>query len=260
MKKAISFILVFALIVGAVSLYKINFVGTHSTDSETLRQLEIISQSNEQAGKILEHYKRYPSSLIELAVRNPETTDFVFNYTQRRNYNDPTLTAGDLKTERQMPLFLQWDKRWGYTEYNKNFMALSGCGPTAVSMAAVYLTGDLSLSPKKIAEFSEENGYCSAGNGTCWTLMSEGCGKLGLNAEEIPLVRGLIFEKLENGQPIICHVGKGDFTTTGHYIVFTGIKDGKIRVNDPNSIKNSDKLWDYEDIKDQIRNMWAISK
>ena len=44
------------------------------------------------------------------------------------------------------PLFLQWDPRWGYTEYGEDsFLGLSGCGPTCLSMVLYYLTGDKSL-------------------------------------------------------------------------------------------------------------------
>ena len=50
----------------------------------------------------------------------------------------------------------------------------------------------------------------------------------------------------------------GDFTTSGHYIVLAGIEDGKYRVNDPNSYANSEKLWSYEQIEGQIRNLWSI--
>ena len=63
---------------------------------------------------------------------------------------------------------------------------------------------------------------------------------------------------LEAGQLIICIMGPGVFTTTGHYIVLTGVEDGKFQVNDPNSRENSQKLWDYDEFADQIRNLWAI--
>ena len=55
-------------------------------------------------------------------------------------------------------------------------------------------------------------------------------------------------------------MGPGDFTTTGHFIVLTGTKNGMICINDPNSVKNSEKLWDYEQIKGQIKNIWVIRK
>lgn len=66
-----------------------------------------------------------------------------------------------------------------------------------------------------------------------------------------------IIRNLEVGNPIICIMGPGDFTTSGHYIVMTGYVDGKIKVNDPNSPTKSEKLWDYDEIKDQIRNLWV---
>ena len=63
---------------------------------------------------------------------------------------------------------------------------------------------------------------------------------------------------LNKGQPIICSVGPGDFTTEGHFILLEGIKDEKIIINDPNSLKRSNKLWKYEDIESQIKNLWVF--
>ena len=34
----------------------------------------------------------------------------------------------------EIPLFLQWDERWGYRSYGGDFLAVTGCGPTALSM------------------------------------------------------------------------------------------------------------------------------
>ena len=64
---------------------------------------------------------------------------------------------------------------------------------------------------------------------------------------------------LEAGHPVILALGAGDFTTAGHYIVLTGVEDGRFRVNDPNSPVRSQKLWSYEELEGQIRNIWEIS-
>ena len=64
---------------------------------------------------------------------------------------------------------------------------------------------------------------------------------------------------LEEGKPVILALGPGDFTTTGHYIVLAGIEEEGYRVNDPNSRENSKKLWTYEQLEKQIRNIWEIS-
>ena len=82
--------------------------------------------------------------------------------------------------------------------------------------------------------------------------------ELGLDVTEIPLVKKRITDNLEVGNPIICAMGEGNFTTSGHYIVLVGLEDGLIRVNDPNSYANSEKLWSYEELEGQIRNLWVI--
>ena len=38
----------------------------------------------------------------------------------------------------------------------------------------------------------------------------------------------------------------------------TGYENGKIKINDPNSFANSEKQWDYDDICNQINNLWVI--
>ena len=149
---------------------------------------------------------------------------------------------------------------WGYQDYGSSCIAITGCGPTCLAMVGYYLTGDSNMSPDQIAKFAQQNGYYSSGSGSSWTLISEGAAQLGLTATELPLVKKKITNALEEGNPVILAMGPGDFTTTGHYIVLTGVKDGKFQVNDPNSRLRSRKLWSYEELEDQIRNIWAISR
>ena len=58
--------------------------------------------------------------------------------------------------------------------------------------------------------------------------------------------------------PKLPNIISGDFTKKGHFIVMTGIENGKIKINDPNSIENSNKLWNFDDISSQINNLWAM--
>ena len=198
---------------------------------------------------------RIPRSLRELQERNPETKEFV------RGYSNHVQSPVDLSgyDRENIPLFLQWDPQWGYENYGSDMMAITGCGPTALAMVGFYLTGDPAFSPDQVAHFAEQNGYYRWGHGSSWTLISEGGEKLGLSVEEIPLWEPTILEILQNHHPIICAVGPGDFTSDGHYIVLTGEENGKISVNDPNSKKNSQKLWTYENLAPQIQNLWVLS-
>ena len=201
----------------------------------------------------------YPEELRELLQRNPETEAFVLHYPLDKDKTVDVDLSGYDRTD-GVPLFLQWDRQWGFLDYGSKPAALTACGPTCLSMAAWYLTGDDSFSPDRMMEFAEENGYYSPGSGSSWTLISEGAVRLGFDVTEIPLVKSRIFDNLDVGNPIICVMGPGDFTSSGHYIVLVGVEDGLLRINDPNSIKNSEKLWKFEDIESQFRNLWVIRK
>ena len=202
-------------------------------------------------------FAQYPRSLVELLERNAETESFVLNYPLRQE-QETDLSRYD--REAGVPLFLQWDPMWGYEKYGSDFLAVTGCGPTCLAMAGYYLTGSEEMNPGQIAAFAEKNGYYASGYGSSWTLISQGSAKLGLMATELPLVKGKIVKALEAGFPVILAMGAGDFTTSGHYIVLTGVEEGGFRVNDPNSVENSQKLWPYERIESQIRNIWQISQ
>ena len=203
-------------------------------------------------------YSAYPESLIDLLQRNPETEAFVLEYPLKA---DAQQSVDLSKYSRQtVPLFLQWDQQWGYLHYGDGMAGLTACGPVCLSMAAYYLTGDTAFSPDRMIAFAQENGYYAPGFGSSWTLISEGAVKLGFDVTEIPLDKNRIFKNLEVDNPIICAMGPGDFTTTGHFIVMTGYDNGMVKINDPNSIANSEKLWNYEDIEGQIRNLWVIRK
>lgn len=159
-----------------------------------------------------------------------------------------------------VPLFLQWDERWGNIIYGNDVMGLTGCGPTCLSMVCLHLLQDATYTPCYVADFAKENGYYVDGIGSTWTLISEGGEMLGLDVTELPLDENLMTKNLELKNPIICIMGPGDFTTTGHFIVLAGCKDGKFVVNDPNSITNSERLWSYDEIKGQIKNLWVCRK
>ena len=201
-------------------------------------------------------YGEYPVSLIELFERNPETEGFVLNYPFHKAME---VDLGDYDREAGVPLFLQWDPMWGYERYGSDCIAITGCGPTCLAMVGWYLTGDDNMTPDRIAKFAQREGYYEKGYGSSWTLISQGGPDLGLEVKELPLVKKKIDTALEEGKPVILALGEGDFTSTGHYIVLAGVEEGLYRVNDPNSRVNSGRLWSYEELEGQIRNIWAIA-
>ena len=200
----------------------------------------------------------WPDELIEHLETHPEAREFVLCYPFKKDLT-PEIDLSQYAHTDSVPLFMQWDERWGYASYGDDLLAVSGCGPTCLSMVSVHLLGDTSLDPKTVAEFSEQNGYCVPGNGSAWALISEGGPALGLYVEELPLDENYVVQNLKEGNPVICIMGPGDFTQGGHFIVMTDYIDGQIKINDPNSVINSEKLWNHEDIESQIDNLWACS-
>lgn len=203
--------------------------------------------------------KRIPDSLKELKAKYPETASFVDNYPQNKNKKWTIDLSGEMQAE-SIPLFLQWDERWGYETYGSSFLAVTGCGPTCISMVVCGLTGDTYWNPYETAKFSEQQGYYVPGEGTSWNLMTEGAQILGLNASYGEVSADYIYSNLDSSHPMICSMYPGDFTYTGHFIVLTGIdSEGCITVNDPNSRINSNTHWTMDTLLPQIRSLWSYS-
>ncbi len=204
--------------------------------------------------------EEYPEELIEMFRKNPETEDFVLSYPIEKDV-EHKIDLSDCVNTDSIPRLLQFDKRWGYENYGDGMIAFTGCGPTCLSMVALHILDDKDITPLYVAELAERSGYYVDGIGSDWSLMTQGAGELGLYAEELPLDYNVVTKHLKTGWVIICAMGPGDFTETGHFIVLTGIGEhNKIKINDPNSIANSNKLWDYDKLKGQIKNLWCYKE
>lgn len=224
---------------------------------ETAETLQTLSETIGDIQLILERSEAYPASLLQLLAGNLETLEFVKNYPEY-GLDTPADSIGSV-TKGEIPLLMQWDVRWGYATYGSDFLAVTGCGPTCLSMVAAGLTGDDSITPFAVAEAAEEGGHYADGFGSSWTIMSQCSREFGLTATELPLDKATMLRELEAGRPIICSMNPGDFTDSGHYIVLVGTEDGQFRVHDPNSLERSSRLWDYDTISGQIGNLWSFS-
>ena len=219
-------------------------------------RLKKLSKEDDRISDIIKDYNSYPEALLDMLSRDIDLLDFVLNYHDKSG----KVFSESIKVRKaEIPLLLQWDERWGYASYGENMIAISGCAPTSLAMVISGLTGDTSITPYKVAKYAEDNGFYVDGTGTSWSLMTSGSEFFGIDSKQISLSKDNIFSELENGHPIIASMREGDFTTAGHFIVLTGVSNGKIKVNDPNSKKRSSLLWDYDRLESQIKNLWSFS-
>lgn len=259
-------VIIILIIGGAVSFFVVRSNSADSQNNVTYTKDKSITDYDTAKKAVSDYAEKhslsiddYPDSLIKLLGRNSETKDFVLSYPEEKD-KAHKVDFSEYRNCKSVPLLMQWDKRWGYKMYGDDVAGLTACGPVCLSMVSVYLLQDTKYSPDYMIDWAKKNGYCVKGHGSLWTLISEGGKKLGLDVTEIPLDEQRIINNLEVGNPIICIMGPGAFTSTGHFIVLTGYENGKIKINDPNSYSNSEKEWEYDDIYDQINNLWVLRR
>lgn len=140
--------------------------------------------------------------------------------------------------------FNQMDERYAGKPYGTDHIGGYGCGPSAMAIVVSSLTGEI-VDPAEMADWAYKNGYWCKGSGSyhalipgaakAWELPVSGC-----SASEPQR----IIDALSEGKLVVAIMAKGHFTSSGHFIVLRGIRDGKIMVADPGSYKRSNQLWD----------------
>lgn len=245
---------------GGTNRYDVE-AGNNTYDNAVIENSKISEknkiQNNQSMLDDIMNSTQYPKQLKDLALKNEEALEFVYDY-PAEHVKEHTIDLTEEASMDSVPLFVQWDKRWGYEKYSGNFFAASGCGPTTLSMVVVYLTHNREASPIAVAKYSKEAGYSVDGSGSSWTLISEGSMHYGVKAKTVALDESRMKAELDEGHPIVVNVGPGDFTDTGHFMVITGYDDEGFSINDPNSIEKSGKRWLFKNISSQIRAVWSM--
>lgn len=228
------------------------------SENEVKESIKKLAAKEDSYRYIYENYDAYPKQMLAALCSNPEMIDYVKDYPDAAHEAAGGFTRGEKKEK--FPLLIQWDKRWGYAPYGSSNVGMSGCAPTCLSMVVLTLTKNTQATPDQIAAYAAEHGYYEENTGTSWSFFTEGAKHYKVIGQEISLDEQVISNHLKKGEPIICSMRPGDFTSGGHFIVLVGItEEGKIMVNDPNSRKRSKVLWEYQTLAPQIKNLWAFS-
>lgn len=233
------------------------------------KELAAVYKKYPQTEKLLLNREDYPDWLVKYFVGHTSAIEWVLAYPEHmekpmEEINQAALEPVELKdyySRGKIPVYYQWGEAWGYASYGEGTLAVDGCGPTCLSMVATGLTGDVSLTPKKVADISAASGFFVSGLGTDWLMMTQGAAQLGIYARQIEnWTTDTILAELNAGNPVIASMGPGDFTSQGHFVVMVGVTaDGKIIVNDPNSRVNTRKKWEPQRLLDQMKGGWAYS-
>ena len=142
----------------------------HYSMEEIQTRLKNLADRYPEFQTIYDHMDQYPEALLNNLCCNPNMLDFALGYQENYDTTSGTLEASELDG---IPLFIQWDKRWGYDAYGNDVIGLSGCGPTCLSMIVIGLTKNQEATPDKLADYATEHGYYEQNSGTKWSFMDE---------------------------------------------------------------------------------------
>ena len=164
--------------------------------------------------------------------------------------------------------YSQNDPRWGGSYYgsingkdtNRQDLATRGCAPTSMAMVASELTGQ-TITPDQMAAYSYSRGYSVKG-GTDYNMIPDAANSLGLSARDLTQENSLK-SALNSNTPVIAtgmspvNSPATPYTTGGHYVVMTGMKNGMVNVKDPLS-PSRNGYYDLKTIASQTNKAFAI--
>ena len=138
----------------------------------------------------------------------------------------------------------QLDERYASQPYGTDNIGGYGCGPTSMAIVVSSLTDD-TVDPVEMAQWSYENGYWCKSSGSYHALIPAAAEAWGLPVSGCTTAEPQrIVDALSEGKLVVAIMSKGHFTSSGHFIVLRGVKNGQIMVADPASYKRSEQLWD----------------
>ncbi len=169
--------------------------------------------------------------------------------------------------------YLQTDPRWGSLDYSaageKTTIRASGCGPTAMAMV-LATWADPSVNPATECAWALRHGYKALHSGTYYGYFVPAGARYGLRVRQINAVNIYGNSKsahhetarraIEAGHLVIACMGKGTWTSSGHYVLVWKIDGNTIYINDPASTKAHRVRGDYAVFKRQVKYYWVIER
>lgn len=167
--------------------------------------------------------------------------------------------------------YMQTDSKWGYNDYSakgeKTTIRASGCGPSSMAMVVATWVNS-SVTPATECAWALANGWKCPNSGTYYGYF-EAAGKhhgltvTRLNTASIygnstSACHAKAANAMANGDLVIACMGKGTWTSSGHYIVCWNLVGNTIYINDPASTKPARTQGNYATFKKQVKYYWVI--
>lgn len=171
---------------------------------------------------------------------------------------------------KQPVYYMQTDSRWKNKPYKvtgeNTTIGDSGCGPTCAAMLIETLTGK-TFTPLDACNWAMKKGYKALNQGTYYSYFVPQFKEHGIACERLntanlygngkSTVHDKAFKMLKEGYYIIACMGKGTWTSSGHYVVVWW-EDGTVRINDPYSKLTKRIKGNINTFRSQVKYYWAV--
>ena len=169
--------------------------------------------------------------------------------------------------------YLQTDPKWAAKDYSakgeKTTIGASGCGPTAMAMV-LATWADKAVTPETECAWALKHGYKAPRQGTYYGYFVPAAARYGLKARQLSWTniygnsKSPLHEEarkaVEAGHLVIACMGKGLWTSSGHYVLVWNIQGNTICINDPASTRAVRTQGDYNLFKQQVKYYWVIER
>ena len=169
--------------------------------------------------------------------------------------------------------YLQTDPKWAALDYSapgeETTIAASGCGPTAMAMV-LATWADKSVTPKTECAWALAHGYKAPRQGTYYGYFEPAGARYGLQVTRLnwsnlygnsrSAYHAQARDALDRGDLVIACMGKGNWTSSGHYVLVWKIQGNIVYINDPASTRAVRTQGDYNLFKQQVKYYWVVER
>ena len=170
--------------------------------------------------------------------------------------------------------YLQTDSRWASVSYSapgeSTTIGRAGCGPTTCAMVIASLK-DSSVTPLTTAKWALKHGYKAKNQGTYYSYFVPQLAAYGIKATRVNAnniyqsgsgyaaqCRKEALDAVKAGHWVIACMGKGLWTSSGHYVLWYGVEGDKALIRDPNSTKAARTRGDLWVFQQEAKYYWIV--
>lgn len=167
--------------------------------------------------------------------------------------------------------YKQYDARWGTNTYavdgETSTIKSAGCGPTAMANVLSAIVSEY-IDPLTCASWARQHNYKVYQSGTSYSFPQAIGKEYGVNVMRLNAtntygntkneVHTTALNELKKGNWLIACMGKGLWTSSGHYITVYGYENGQVYINDPASDKANRAKNSWDLFISQVKYYWVV--